>query len=231
MATTTKTSQDQASGLPDEYKPYVDEALGHTLGTFRAGGFDHVEGLSPEQLDAFERKTELGARGGVLDQLGQDSYSAAGAFRDAATGTGLFGSDAFGNQVKALEDTIGKEQARQLGGLNTGASLGGTLGSARNQAATQKALSDTAGSIAQNELATRRSASLQGAQGVIGSGGQIGSQLGAGIAATEGVGSAIQQQKQNESDAAYQGVQRLFGLLGQPAVGNQTVSSGTQRTK
>jgi len=38
----------------------------------------------------------------------------------------------------------------------------------------------------------------------------------------------MQQQKQNEADAAYQGISRLFGLYGAPAVGSKTekVSSG-----
>ena len=102
------------------------------------------------------------------------------------------------------------------------------MGSARQQAATTRALTDTAGDIASSELAARRQAALSGAQGVIGSGSSIGQQLGAGISATEGVGSAIQQQKQNEADATYQGLQRIFGLLGSPAVGSEgkTVSSG-----
>ena len=201
------------------------------IGTYDAGGFEHVEGLSPEQLDAFQRKKELGARGGVLDSLAGESYNAAGAFRDAATGTGLFGSDAIGEQAKALESTIGDAQRRQLGSLNTGASLGGTLGSARQSAATNRALTDTAADLASSELDKRRQASFAGAEGVIGSGTTIGNQFGAGISATEGVGSAIQQQKQNEADAQYQGVQRLFGLLGSPALGQQEVSSSTQRTK
>ena len=231
MGSSSNSASETLSGLPEEYRPYVDKALGAGIGSWEAGAFDHVEGLTPEQLDAFERKKELGARGGVLDQLGADSYGAAGAYRDAASGTGLFGADAFGKQVTALEDTIGEAQTKQLGGLNTGASLGGTLGSARQSAATERALSDTAGQIAQNELSARRQGSLQGAQGVIGSGTQIGNQLSAGIAATEGVGSAIQQQKQNEGDAQYQGVQRLFGLLGSPALGQQQNQVQSQKTK
>ena len=50
--------------------------------------------------------------------------------------------------------------------------------------------------------------------------------MGQGIKATEGVGSAIQQQKQNEADAGYQGIQRLFGLYGSPAIGQEKVTSG-----
>ena len=49
---------------------------------------------------------------------------------------------------------------------------------------------------------------------MIGSGGAIADQFSRGADVTEGVGSALQQQRQNEADAAYQGTQRLFGLLG-----------------
>ena len=140
-------------------------------------------------------------------------------------GTGLFGADALGQQVQALEGTIGKAQAKQLAGLNNQASLGGTLGSARNQLATQTALSQTAGNIAGKELAARRGHALEGAGGVIGSGAAIQDQFGTGVNATEAVGSAIQQQRQNEGDSAYQGVQRLFGLLGSPAIGQKQVTT------
>ena len=50
--------------------------------------------------------------------------------------------------------------------------------------------------------------------------------FGTGATALGGVGSAIQQQKQNEGDSAYQGVQRLFGLYGSPAIGSQTTQTG-----
>ena len=213
------------AGLPDWARPYAEEGLGTAQGLYDQGAFEHVEGLSDQQTDAFARKSELGSRGGVYDQIAADSYGAGQAYRDAASGQGLFGSDALGNQVKALEGTIGQAQSRQLAGLNNQASLGGTLGSARNQLATQTALSRTAGDIAGKELAARRGAALEGASGVIGSGSEIQNQFGTGVDATESVGSAIQQQRQNEGDAAYQGVQRLFGLLGSPAIGQKQVTS------
>ena len=130
--------------------------------------------------------------------------------------------------AKALEDDIGAAQMAQLGQLQGQASMGGSLGSARQDAANSYALSKTAGEMAASELANRRNAALQGAQGVIGSGSTIGQQMGQGISATEGVGSAIQQQNQNQADAGYQGLQRLFGLYGMPAVGSKTeqISSG-----
>ena len=219
-------SQTSTTSLPDWAQPYVEEGAQSAIGDYRAGRYGHVEGLAKPQEDAFGRQLELGRRDGVLDNLGRDSYGAAQAYRSAASGQGLFGADALGQQAEALESTIGDATKRQLGALNTGASLGGALGSARNQAATEAALAQTAGNIAQNELQQRRAASLQGAQGVIGSSGTIGDQYLKGAQTTEGVGQALQQQRQNESDAAYQATQRLFGLLGSGAVGQKQVTTG-----
>lgn len=216
------------SGLPDWAQPYAEEAVGTAVGEYKAGDYGNVAGLTGGQTDAIGRKQELGQRGGVLENIAQDSYGAGQAYRDAASGSGLFGADALGKQTQALEGSIGTALTDQLGQLNTGASLGGALGSARNQAATERALTQTAGDIAGKELAARRGASLQGAQGVIGSGGQIQDQFGAGVRATEQAGGALQQQAQNESDANYQATQRLFGLLGSGVTGQKqtTTQSG-----
>ena len=213
------------AGLPDWAQPYAKDAVHTAVGQYKGGEFGNVAGLTDVQQDAFGRKAELGQRGGALDQLGTDSYAAAQAYRDAASGQGLFGADALGQQTQALESSIGDAQRTQLAALNNQASLGGTLGSARNQAAVNAALAKTAGDIAGNELAQRRQAALGGAQGVIGSGGAIADQFSRGADVTEGVGSALQQQRQNEADAAYQGTQRLFGLLGSGVTGQKQVTS------
>ena len=217
------------AGLPDWAQPYAEQAVKTAVGQHQAGDFSAVADLTGDQTGAFNRKVELGSRGGALDQIGSDSYAAGQAFRDAASGSGLFGSDALGKQTAALETTIGDAQRKQLGQLNNQASLGGTLGSARNQLAANTALANTAGQIASQELAARRGAALQGAQGVVGSGDAIAGQLLRGADVTEGVGSAIQQQNQNTADAAYQGTQRLFGLLGSGVTGQKQVT--TQRGK
>ena len=213
------------SGLPDWAQPYAEDAVSTAVGQYKAGQFGNVAGLDNTQRDALSRKAELGQRSGALDQLGTDSYAAAQAYRDAASGQGLFGADALGQQTQALESTIGDAQRRQLGGLNLQASRAGGLGSARNQQATNAALAQTAGNIAAQELATRRNAALQGAQGVIGSGDAIGGQFLRGSDVSEGVGSALQQQTQNEADAGYQATQRLFGLLGSGVTGQKQVST------
>ena len=213
------------SGLPDWAQPYAEEAVKGAVGQYKKGDYGNVAGLTGGQTDALGRKQELGQRGGVLEGIARDSYGAGQALRDAAAGQGLFGADALGKQTQALEGSIGTALTDQLGQLNTGASLGGALGSARNQAATERALTQTAGDIAGKELGARRGASLQGAQGVIGSGGAIQDQFGAGVRATEQAGGALQQQSQNESDANYQATQRLFGLLGSGVTGQKQVTT------
>ena len=219
-------SQPTETGLPDWAQPYAKEALEGAIGDYRKGNYARVEGLSDPQADAFGRKLEQGQRGGIFDTLGQDSYGAAQVYRDAAGGQGIFGADALGQQAQALESTIGDATKEQLGDLNLQASNQGVLGSARNQAATQSALAKTAGDIAAQELAQRRQAAFSGAQGVVGSGGTIADQFSRGTDVTEGVGLALQQQRQNEADAAYQGTQRLFGLLGSGVTGQKQVTSG-----
>lgn len=221
------------SGLPEEFRPYIKEALASAQDVYKAGELNRVQGLTPEQQDAFNRKLELGQRGGVLDRLAEESYGAAGAFRDAAAGEGLFGADAIQKQTEALtaggeENPISQAVQKVVGEGRTSNALGGRLGSARAGAQTERAAYDTAANIAQSELDKRRQASFTGAQGVIGSGSTIGNQFGAGVKATEGVGSAIQQQEQREADRAYQGLQRLFGLYGSPAIGTEskTTQSG-----
>jgi hypothetical protein len=62
--------------------------------------------------------------------------------------------------------------------------------------------------------------------GVLGAGAGLQDQFGYGANTVGQVGSALQQQMQNEGDSAYQGVQRLFGLYGSPALGQKSVQTG-----
>ena len=187
-------SSTSESGLPDWARPAVESSLNKAVATEGAGGFSHVQDLTPEQLDAFQRQKELGQRGGVLEQIAADSYGATQAYRDAASGTGLFGADAIGQQAQALEGTIGQAQQAQLGNLQGQASRVGGLSSARNQAATTQALTKTGADIAQRELESRRQYALGGAGGVLGAGSGLQNQFQAGTDLTSDVGGALQQQ-------------------------------------
>ncbi len=221
-------SSTSESGVPDWARPYVEEGLQSGVDLYKTGAFEHVEGLTPEQQESYGRQKELSQRGGAYDTIAADSYNATQAYRDAASGSGLFGQDALGNQANALQETIGSAVQGQLGQAAGGLSRSGNLGGARAQASQDQAALKIGGDLAAKELAARRGASLQGAGGTLGAGGVLQQQLGQGASAYGDVGSALQQQQQNEGDAAYQGVQRLFGLLGSGAVGQKqtTTQSG-----
>ena len=76
------------TGVPDWLRPQVEAATQAATNLYDKGALSNVEGLTQAQQDAYKRKLELGQRGGMLDQLGVDSYQAAGAYRDAAQGKG-----------------------------------------------------------------------------------------------------------------------------------------------
>ena len=219
-------SQTTVSGLPEWAEEYAKGAVEKTADLYNQGAFERTAGLNPAQQDALTRQQELGQRGGVLEQIAQDSYGAAQAYRDAAAGQGLFGAGALGQQTQALESSLAPILQGQFGQLQGQASRGGALSSARNQAATNQALSQTAGQLAAQELGSRRQAALGGAQGVIGSGGNIQSQFGAGVGATGQAGQQIQQQAQREADAPLRGIQSYTGILSQPFTGRQQTTTG-----
>ena len=220
-STTTSTS-----GLPDWAQPYVKDALGSSTDLYKVGGMSHVEGMTPEQVEALEKTTQLAGTGGVYDQIAADSYGATQAYRDAASGTGLFGADALGQQTTAMKDSIGTAVGDILGQQRGQFSRLGNLGGARAQQSMDSSAMKVGGEMAAAELANRRQAAMSGAGGVLGAGNTLQNQFGAGAATLGQVGTAIQQQNQHEGDAAYQGVQRLFGLYGSPAIGSTSTRTG-----
>ncbi|MDB9801121.1 hypothetical protein OAB94_01965 [Flavobacteriaceae bacterium] len=221
MATSTTTT-----GLPEWAQPYVEESLGSAVDLYNVGSYGHVAGMTPEQLAALEKQKTLGGTGGIYDQIAADSYGATQAYRDAAAGTGLFGADALGQQTSAISGSIGSAMSKLLGEQRGGYSQSGNLGGARAQKSMDTAAMQVGGDMAAAELANRRSAALSGAGGVFGAGSGLQNQFGAGANLLGQAGSAIQQQNQNEGDSAYQGIQRLFGLYGSPALGSKSVMTG-----
>ena len=221
MAETTTTT-----GLPDYAQPYVENALTKATNLYEVGAMDNVAGMTPEQLDALAKQKTLGGTGGVYDQIASDSYGATQAYRDAAAGTGLFGADALGQQMTAMQGSIGNAVQGLMGQQQGQYSRGGNLGGARAQRSMDSAALKVGGDMAASELANRRASSLSGAGGVLGAGSNLQSQFGAGANLLGQAGSAIQQQNQNEGDAAYQGVQRLFGLLNSPSLGSKSTMTG-----
>ena len=220
------SDQTSTTGLPDWARPYVQDSLGSAVDLYGAGAYENVAKLTPEQITAMEKQKELGGAGGVYDQIAADSYGATQAYRDAASGSGLFGADALGQQTTAMKDSIGTAVGDILGQQQGQFSRIGNLGGARAQHSMDSSAMKVGGDMAAAELANRRSAALSGAGGVLGAGSGLQGQFGAGAGMLGSVGSAIQQQNQNEGDAAYQGVQRLFGLYGSPAIGSTSTRTG-----
>lgn len=212
------------AGLPDWARPAVESSLNKAVATEAAGGFSHVQDLTPEQIAAMERKKTLGAQGGVYDQIANDSYGATQAYRDAAAGTGMFGASALGDQANAMKDSIGQATDALGGRMQGDFSRAGALGSARAQASMDQALTKTGADMAARELESRRQYALGGAGGTLGAGSALQNQFATGADTMQGVGDALQQQAQNEGDATYQGIQRLFGLMSSPAVGQKQVT-------
>ncbi len=61
------------TGVPDWLRPQVEKAANDATALYDEGALSNVAGLTPEQMDAYNRKLELGKQGGMLDQLGGDS--------------------------------------------------------------------------------------------------------------------------------------------------------------
>lgn len=219
-------STTSTTGLPDWARPYIEDSLGNAVDLYGSGAYENVAGFTPEQITAMEKQKELGGTGGVYDQIAADSYGATQAYRDAASGTGMFGADALGKQTTAMKDSIGTAVGDVLGQQRGQFQRTGNLGGARAQQSMDSSAMKVGGDMAAAELANRRSAALSGAGGVLGAGSGLQNQFGAGASMLGGVGSAIQQQNQNEGDAAYQGIQRLFGLYGSPALGSTSTQTG-----
>tara|TARA_R110000868_G_scaffold11220_3_gene55025 strand:- start:951 stop:1637 length:687 start_codon:yes stop_codon:yes gene_type:complete len=219
-------SQTSTTELPAWAKPYVESSLGSAVDLYKSGAYENVAGMTPEQISAFQKQKELGGAGGVYDQIAADSYGATQAYRDAASGSGLFGADALGQQTTAMKDSIGTAVGDILGQQRGQFSRIGNLGGARAQQSMDSSAMKVGGEMAAAELANRRQAAMSGAGGVLGAGNTLQNQFGAGAATLGQVGTAIQQQNQNEGDAAYQGVQRLFGLYGSPAIGSTSTRTG-----
>jgi len=164
------------SGIAPEFKPQVKEALDISTGLLRsqqASPRSIVAGLTPQQQQALAAQQ-------------QSAY-------DKMTGSGLY-------STRAAEETA----LKNLAGQNLmGASTGGSLGSARSQAAMQGALAGRAGEYQQ----ARQQMADTGIQ-----------QLGQ-------AGTTLQKQQQRELQARDESLDRFFNRLTGVA-SKETTSSG-----
>ena len=155
-------STTSTTGLPAWAQPYVEDSLGSAVDLYKTGAYENVADFTPEQITAMEKKKELGGTGGVYDQIAADSYGATQAYRDAASGTGMFGADALGKQTAAMKDSIGTAVGDVLGQQRGQFQRTGNLGGARAQQSMDSSAMKVGGEMAAAELANRRSAALSG---------------------------------------------------------------------
>jgi len=166
------------SGIAPEFIPYIRDVLSDAEGRYQSTVKDPsklVSSLDPSQEEALKAQESQG--------------------RQMMAGTGIY--DLSGLAKQDLQNT--------LGGLQGQASMGGALGSARSQAATQKALGDVSANYLQQQQ-----------QNVLAGGKLMGD-----------VGQSLQQQKQKMLDAPHLGASRYFGYLtGAPQQKVQTTTGG-----
>jgi len=166
------------SGIAEEFLPMVKDVLGNVTDKYKA------DVGNPENLIA-----------GLTDEQKLGLTSQGNMASDMMTGKGAW--DLSSNLQRDLGNTLGT-------GMGA-ASMGGALGSARSQAATNKALGDVSAGYMQ-----------QRQKDILGGGKLMGD-----------VGQAYQQQKQKLLDAPHLGASRYFGYLtGAPQQKVQTTTGG-----
>ena len=208
-------------GVPDWARPYIEEAAKSATDLYGSGDLSNVAGETADQKAAQEAiRNQAGTAGNL------PGY-ATGAFKDAATGSGVFGAGAYGDVASQLQPQIDKQVQSALGQQAGGFSRTGNLGGARAQAASASTAGNIATQLAAQEVAAQRQGALSGAQGGLGAAGQAFGQQAAANQALAQSGAGQQQQAQNEQDAAYQGIQRLFGLINPNTVGQKSTSTTT----
>lgn len=213
----TKTSVAE-SGVPDWARPYIEKAAQDAQNLYDAGELGRVAGQVDDQFAAQQRIRDLDPSVPLVSK---------GVYQDAATGSGLFGTGAYGRVQDQLQPQIERQIQGALGQQAGQFGRTGNLGGARAQAASARTAGDIATGLAAQEVAAQRAGALSGAQGALGAAGQeFGQALGASQALAQS-GQSQQQQAQNEADAAYQGIQRLFGLVNPNTVGSTSTTTQT----
>lgn len=156
----------QTTGIDPEFKPYLVDVLSDVTNRYKrdtaAGPDAIVAALDPAQKEALNYQQNLA--------------------RQAITGQGLY--DTTGAQRRDLQNLMGTSLGQ--------ASAGGSLGSARSQAAMNQALAD------------RSLQHLQRRQ----------QETAAGIESLGQTGSTMQQYAQQRLDAPHTSAERYFGYLG-----------------
>lgn len=211
------------SGVPKEFRPYVERGLADAEAARGAGNLSYVAAMTPEQQQSLNMQSSLAT--GRLQDVADESVAARDIMGEASRGEGIFGTDAYTTVANDMSNRLQSLGNQARGQAQTSSALGGGLGSARQQGMTEKAVMDTMFDEVSKEVQAQRQGRLGAAQNVVGTGQDVAAQSGLGAAALERVGTTKQAQDQRVGDAEYQGLQRFFGLLGSPAVGQTSTST------
>ena len=180
---------------------------------------ENVAGLTPDQIAAQEAIAAQAGSAGV-PQVATDTFA------DQATGQGVFSTDQYGATQDALQPQIQRATDQALGQQAGQFSRSGNLGGARAQAASAQAAGNIAADLTSREVAAQRQGAAAGAAGALGASGQQFGQEAAANQALAASGADQQQHAQQQADAQYQGIQRLFGLINPGTVGQQQTTTG-----
>lgn len=245
-----KTSTTSA-GVPEWAQPYLESAADDAQDLYKGGKFDRVAGLNKDQMGAINQTRDLQGDAQTLqnrasnlgNQAGTDPAfnQAQSTYSDATNQTGVFGADQYGRVAGQMQGQIDNQVTRALGEQQGQFSQSGNLGGARAQAAAANAAGQISSDMAASEVAAQRQGALSGAgAGVQTAGSQFGQQMqgfdaqgsafqtkAAAAKMLESSGQNIQDQRQAELDAKYQGIQRMFGLINPGTVGTKSETTST----
>jgi len=209
------------SGLPKEFRPYVERALAQAEGMWNT----EVEGGGQDMIDAYGK---LGAAGEKLgeaaaaERAGLDQFKTEGAGAQAAR-------DEYSRQMgQDWNQMIQSDLAKTSASGQMGMSGAGALGSARAGMAQQGALADRAMQLRAAENAAKTGA----AQGLAGADKSAQDRYMSGLSAGQALGEqeykaaqAGVSAAQGASDAPHRAMERFFGYLGSGALGQSSTST------
>jgi len=213
-------------GVPEEFKPYYEEALKAASRGYKTGDLGYV---APEAAELKRAQEKGRVASDYQDTLAAAASGGLGVLGQAATGAGPFGQQAIqGIDVSGKYGDAAQEARRALAASQLGSSGRGTLGGARDALRSGEIEANLGRAIGAGEVAElekqRELGLTEGArfrdQMMQGAANSISGTSGAQQAATAGaktlrdVGLERQAQDQRLGDQEYQALQRYSQLLG-----------------
>ena len=92
------------SGVPKEFRPYVERGLADAETARQSGDLSFVAGMTPEQQESQQMQLQLGRE--TLPEIAEASQAARGTLGEASRGEGIFGSGAY--------DTVSQDMSNRL---------------------------------------------------------------------------------------------------------------------